>query len=271
MEYTIFFTVTFLLYLASTVLYPIAVIFKSERIGGYARLTTLFGFISHTVALILRGLASGHHPIANLYESMSFFAWTIILIYLVLDHKYRLMVLGAFVIPLSFLVVALTSLLPGKIKPLLPALDSYWLGFHTTFSFLAYAAFAIAFVSGLMYLIQERQLKSKRLGGFYSRLPSLETIDSLGYKSIALGFPLLTLGILTGAIWAQSAWGRYWGWDPKETWALITWLVYAAYLLIRRTAGWQGKKAAYLSIIGFLGVVFTYLGLNLLAKGLHVY
>ena len=122
-----------------------------------------------------------------------------------------------------------------------------------------------------MYLVQEHQLKSKRIGAITQRLPSLKVLDDLNYQSLTYGFPLLTLGIITGAIWAEYAWGRYWNWDPKETWSLITWLFYAALLHQRLTVGWRGRKAAIMAIIGFLAVLFTFLGVNLLLSGLHTY
>jgi cytochrome c-type biogenesis protein CcsB len=141
----------------------------------------------------------------------------------------------------------------------------------TTLAFLADASFAIAFGVGIMYLIQERQLKRKNPGAFYRRLPNLDVLDELDYKAIALGFPLLTLAIVTGSIWANSAWGYYWGWEPKEIWSLITWLIYAAYLHARLVGGWRGRKAAYLAVIGFAIVIFTFLGVNLLLPGQHAF
>ena len=122
-----------------------------------------------------------------------------------------------------------------------------------------------------MYLIQERQLKAKKIGAITQRLPSLNVLDDLSYQSLTYGFPLLTLGIITGAIWAEYAWGRYWNWDPKETWSLITWLLYAALLHQRLTVGWRGRKAAIMAIVGFLAVLFTFLGVNLILPGLHTY
>ncbi len=122
-----------------------------------------------------------------------------------------------------------------------------------------------------MYLVQEHQLKSKRIGAITQRLPSLQVLDDLNYQSLTYGFPLLTLGIITGAIWAEYAWGRYWNWDPKETWSLITWLLYAALLHQRLTVGWRGRKAAIMAIAGFFAVLFTFLGVNLLLPGLHTY
>jgi cytochrome c-type biogenesis protein CcsB len=139
------------------------------------------------------------------------------------------------------------------------------------FAFLGNAIFTLTFCCSVMYLIQEHQLKSKKMGAITQRLPSLKVLDDLSYQSLTFGFPLLTLGIITGAIWADYAWGRYWNWDPKETWSLITWLLYAALLHQRLTVGWRGRKAAIMAIIGFMAVLFTFLGVNLLLPGLHAY
>jgi cytochrome c-type biogenesis protein CcsB len=140
---------------------------------------------------------------------------------------------------------------------------------HVTLAFLGYAVFAIAFIAGIMYLLQERRVKRKKFSPLYFRLPSLDTLDSINYKCLTFGFPLMTMGIISGAVWANSAWGGYWRWDPKETWALITWFLYAALLHGRLTIGWRGRRAAIFAIIGFLCLLFTFLGVNLLLTGEH--
>jgi cytochrome c-type biogenesis protein CcsB len=150
-------------------------------------------------------------------------------------------------------------------------LRSIWLPIHTTLAFLGEAFLGLAFCGGLMYLIQENQIKNKKWSQFLHRLPSLQTLDDLNYLCLSLGFPFLTLGIITGSIWAEYAWGSYWNWDPKETWSLVTWLIYAALLHGRLTIGWRGRRAAYFLIIGFAVVLFTFLGVNLLLPGLHSY
>jgi len=179
--------------------------------------------------------------------------------------------LGAFVVPLAFVTLGYAAVLPNEIKPLLPVLQSTWLGIHVTLAVLGNAAFAVTFGVGIMYLLQERQLKRKKPGAFYYKLPSLETLDELGYRALSFGFPFQTLGIITGALWAEYAFGTYWRWDPKETWSLITWLVYAALLHSRMIRGWKGNKLAVLSVIGFCSVIFTFLGVNYLLSGLHSY
>jgi cytochrome c-type biogenesis protein CcsB len=229
------------------------------------------GFALHTATIIARYVVAGHLPITSLHEASSFFAWCIVLIFFFLEYRYRVDLLGPFTMPVVFVLMLSSSILPREIKPLSPVLQSYWLGIHTFLAFLGDAAFATAFGVGIMYLIQEHHLKTKRLGGLFQRLPNLQILDEINYKLITLGFPLLTLAIITGALWAESAWGSYWRWDPKEVWSLITWFIYALVLHARLTAGWRGRKAAMLSIVGFISVIFTFFGVNLLLKGLHAF
>ncbi|MGA1826490.1 MAG: c-type cytochrome biogenesis protein CcsB, partial [bacterium] len=187
------------------------------------------------------------------------------------EYKYDLPSLGSFTLPLASLGLIYASILPMTIKPLNPALQSYWLPIHAAFAFLGYASFALAFCVAIMYLLLERILKSKKIGPFYYRLPSLDLLDYIQHKSIVIGFPCLTLAIITGSMWANKAWGAYWSWDPKETWSLITWFIYNAIIHGRVGLGWRGKRASYLAIIGFLFVLFTFFGVNLLLSGLHSY
>ncbi len=230
------------------------------------------GFVLHTVNIIIRYVKGGHIPITNLHEASSFFSWCIVVLFFLLETRYKIDLLGAFIMPIVFILMLSSSVLPREINPSLnPVLKSYWLGIHTTLAFLGDAAFAMAAGVGVMYLIQERYVKSKHPGGLFQRLPSLQVLDELNYRLITLGFPLLTLAILTGVIWANTAWGSYWRWDPKEVWSLITWLIYALVLHLRLTVGWRGKKAAFLSIVGFILIIFTFFGVNLLLKGLHAF
>ena len=232
---------------------------------------TAGGFFLHSVAIAYRYFSAGQVPITSMHESASFFAWCIALLYLVLHFRYRIGILGSFILPLIFLMMFAAALLPRQIKPLSPVLQSSWLLVHTFFAFLGYAAFTVAFGVGVMYLIQERSLKKKRLGGLFQRLPNIQVLDDINYRMITLGFPLLTLAIITGALWAQDAWGQYWRWDPKETWSLITWFIYAMVLHIRLVIGWRGKRAAQLSIVGFIAVLFTFFGVNFLLKSVHIF
>jgi cytochrome c-type biogenesis protein CcsB len=266
-----FFKAASFLYFFGTLGYFIYLISLKENLSRVAAAIIAAGFISHTLALLTRYVEAGHTPVTNLYESLSFYAWLVMGILLVANMKYRIRVLGAFLSPIALGLMVIALALPKEIVPLAPVLKSFWHPFHVLFAFLGNAIFTLAFCCGLMYLTQEHQLKSKKIGAISERLPSLKVLDDLNYKCLTYGFPLLTLGIITGAIWAEYAWGRYWNWDPKETWSLITWFLYAALLHQRLTVGWRGRKAAIMAIIGFLAVLFTFLGVNLLLPGLHSY
>jgi cytochrome c-type biogenesis protein CcsB len=267
----IFFQVALVLYLIGTASSLVFLIFLRKifsRVGNWA-LTG--GFVVHSAALLIRYLEAGYTPITNLHESLSFFAWSIVGVYLLLHFKYQVGVLAAFISPVAAFLIILAAFFPKEISPLAPVLESYWLPIHVIFAFLGNAVFALAFAAGVMYLIQERQIKSKKIGPFHYRLPALKVLDDLNYRCLTFGFPLLTLGILSGAVWAQSAWGSYWSWDPKETWSLITWFLYAALLHGRLAAGWRGRRAALFAIGGFIVLVFSFLGVNLFLSGLHSY
>jgi cytochrome c-type biogenesis protein CcsB len=270
------------IYLASWVLYLVHSIVRHKGSGRAADVLALSGLLLHTVSIALRWVEShrlgiGHAPFSNLYESMLFFSWTIVLIYLISLKRLQSRLLGAVVMPLGFLALASTSLMDREIQPLVPALQSNWLTAHVITCFLGYAAFAVAFGVSLLYLWKVKELKVKERArgvsedSLFRRLPSAEVLDEFSYRIIGVGFPLLTLGIVTGAAWANSAWGSYWSWDPKETWSLIVWLIYAAYLHARIARGWRGRRSAWLSVVGFCATLFCYLGVNLLLSGLHSY
>ena len=270
--------VTFI-YFASFVLYLFRLIIGKEFWGRAASYFAWAGLAAQTAALLLRWEASyelgmGHVPLANLYESMIFFAWAIILIYLIIEWWTKSKIIGVFVVPMAFLAMAYASIAPGinnRIEPLIPALQSNWLTSHVVTCFMGYAAFTVAFGCSLIYLLKNMEKgNADKPSGFLGRLPALATLDALIYQSTALGFVFLTIGIMTGSIWAHYAWGSYWSWDPKETWSLITWLIYAIMLHSRHVRGWRGKRMAILALIGFACVLFTYLGVNYL-PGLHSY
>ncbi|HET6516050.1 MAG TPA: c-type cytochrome biogenesis protein CcsB [Thermodesulfovibrionales bacterium] len=268
---TILFELSMTFYFAATIVSVIELLRGSKATSRLILVFAIGGFVLQTMTIIVRYAVAGHLPITSLHEASSFFAWCIVVLFFYLEYRYRLDLLGPFTMPIVFIIMLSSSILPRGIKPLSPVLQSYWLGIHTFLAFLGDAAFAMAFGIGMMYLIQEHHLKAKRLDGLFQRLPSLQILDEVNYKLITLGFPLLTLAIITGALWAESAWGSYWRWDPKEVWSLITWFIYALVLHIRLTAGWRGRKAAILSIIGFASVIFTFFGVNLLLKGLHTF
>lgn len=279
MSSSLLFNITTIAYLVSTVLFFAFLATRNKGIGVGGSGAAFAGFIIQTVAIGLRwkesyALGHGHAPLSNLYESVVFFSWTIILIFGLIDLKYKYRVVGAFVVPFALLGMAWAQLgLNSGIEPLVPALQSNWLLYHVITCFLGYAAFAVACGISIMYLIKIRQEGSSTspAGGVVAMFPSSKILDDLNYRAIMIGFPLLTLGIVTGAAWANYAWGTYWSWDPKETWSLIVWFVYAAFLHARITRGWVGKKAAILSIIGFAATIFCYLGVNLVLSGLHSY
>lgn len=260
-------------YFAATIV-SVTELFKESKVT--SRITLLLagvGFLVHTVSIIYRYVAAGHIPITNTHEATSFFAWCIVLIFFLLQFRYgvRVNLLSSFIMPVAFALMLLSSMLPREIKPLSPMLQSHWLGIHTVLAFLSNAAFALAFGIGLMYLVQEHHVKSKHLGGLFERLPSLQTLDDTNYRLITWGFPLLTLAIITGALWAQSALGNYWNWDPRETVSLITWLIYAIILHARLIAGWRGRRAALLSILAFLIILAAFFGIKMFRIGYHVF
>lgn len=271
------FSVSMYLYVAVTVIYLIHGATRSRRVGSVATLFLILILGLHTVGLAYRWIEThetgyGYVPLSNMYESLVFFSWTIALIYLVLEFLYKQKTIGVFVMPFAFLFMALTSIIPGvteKINPLVPALKSPWLAIHVITCFVGYAAFAVSFWFSILFLFKERREKNNPAELKF--LPSTKLLDEINYRSILIGFPMLTLGIITGAAWANYAWGSYWSWDPKETWSLITWFIYAAFLHARLTRGWSGRKTAILSIIGFGAVIFTYFGVNYFIAGLHSY
>ena len=259
------------LYGAASLLYLYYLARPGETAGKICQCTVVAGFTVHCIFTVSRYLEAGYTPITNLHESLSFFSLAIVGLYIAFERRYRAIILGSFVLPVALLMMIASSVFPTSILPLAPALKSRWLVVHTTVAFFGYAAFTVAFCAGIMYLIQEHFLKSKKLGALYRKLPSLDTLDDINYRCLTIGFPLLTLAIISGAIWAETAWGAYWSWDPKETWSLITWFVYAALLHGRLTIGWRGRRAAIFAVAGFFILLFTFLGVNLLLPGLHSY
>jgi len=273
------FNTTTIFYMLSTLAFIGYLASRNKTIGNAGSAFAWIGFVIQTVATGLRwkesyDIGMGHAPMSNLYESVIFFAWSIVLIFGIIDFKYKYRIIGAFVMPFALLGMAWAQLyLPADINPLMPALQSNWLLYHVITCFLGYAAFAVACGVSIMYLIKAKSEEkgNEAAGGLMSQFPPTKVLDDLNYKAIMVGFPLLTLGIITGAAWANYAWGTYWSWDPKETWSLIVWFIYAAFLHARFTKGWVGKRAAWLSIIGFAATIFCYLGVNLLLSGLHSY
>ena len=271
-------SITTFIYLGAAALYLIHWVFRVEKVGLVASIVTGAGLVCQTAGIAMRWVESyrlgyGHAPLSNLYESLVFFAWVTILVYLIIEWKTKKRVIGAFATPFATLAMAYASFSPDvqdKIQPLIPALQSNWLIAHVITCFLGYASFAVACGMGIMYLMRGRDNDSGDTG-LLSALPTHRVLDELMHQTIVFGFLWLSVGIITGAVWANQAWGTYWSWDPKETWSLITWFVYATALHARFVRGWQGKRIAFLSIIGFISVIFTYFGVNFLLSGLHSY
>lgn len=271
------FNISMGIYVLCFLFYLIFSTIRNWVIGTISTSLLIIGLIIHSGGLVLRWVEThrtgyGYIPLSNMYESLIFFSWTIILIYLIIEFKYQEKIIGVFVTPFAFLAIALTSIIPNinpTITPLVPALQSNWLTIHVTTCFFGYASFAVSFGISILYLIQARN--ELKMGGSSKWLPSTRILDEINYKSILIGFPMLTLGIITGAAWANYAWGSYWSWDPKETWSLITWFIYAAFLHARLTKDWKGRRTALLSILGFIFVLFTYFGVNYIISGLHSY
>ncbi|MCG3206135.1 MAG: Cytochrome c biogenesis protein CcsA [Elusimicrobia bacterium] len=235
--------------------------------NGALRAAVTFHFFSLVVRTFVGRQMPGHDfyvPWSNWFESFSFFAFVIALEYLVVQLRRELPILGVFITPFIFfiLMVALKSPVGMQIPTLNPVLQSPWLAVHVSLMFVAYAAFANAFGVGLAFLVQERQIKSHKPTGLIFRMPSLDELDHMIYRIIWWAVPVLTMGLLLGSHWAYLAWGRYWGWDPKEISAAITWASYFFYLLMRSPFGWRGRKAVLLSIIGFLIMLGSYIGVN---------
>ncbi|MGZ4849368.1 MAG: c-type cytochrome biogenesis protein CcsB, partial [Halobacteriota archaeon] len=250
-----------------------------------------FGFAFQTLALATRWFYAGYPPWVNTYEVMSFFAWTIVGAYLILNVRSDYRSVGTLVAPLAFVTLGFASLQPTNPTPLIPALQSVWLLIHVPIVVVSYCALFIAFVASILYLFKDKQLSEGRLAESPGQLRdssanvartvsreqidvlgkfSLEQLDDLAYRSVAVGFPLLTIGIITGAIWAEAAWGSYWSWDPKETWSLITWLVFLIYLHAK-TQNWSSSLAAYIASFGFISVICTFLGVAYVLPFLETY
>ena len=265
----IFMGMTILLYLFSTVGYLAYLFRQNDRLFKTGFYLLMAGFWCHTAAVVYESAVSGHIPVHNLRGTLLVAGWIVAGVFIGFQFKYRFKILGIYAAPLVTLVVLISSLLPNTPLQTQNIYNNLWLIFHIVTIFTGDAAFALAAGVGLFYLIQERSIKTKRQGFFFKRLPSLELIDYTGYACIVVGFTMLTIGLVTGVIYAKSLWGKFWSWDPKEIWSAITWLLYATLLHGRTSLGWRGRKAAWISIMGFGILLFTFLGVNFLLTGHH--
>ncbi len=258
---TLIFNLSFAVIFITVILQALELFLTGKKIiNTLINLLWAAGFIFLTFYIAQRWHLAQRPPFSNMFESIVLFGWALILSWLIFKFIYKIKIKG-----LGFVVSVLTlasiggaSLMDKSLKPLVPALQSNWLTIHVVTCFIGYAAFALSFAASCIFV-------------FASKKPIAQTLDLISYKSIALGFIFLGLGIITGAVWANSAWGTYWSWDPKETWSLITWFIYAIYLHCRLMRGWSKITLAWISVIGFLAVIFTYFGVNYLLSGLHSY
>ncbi|MBI5041215.1 MAG: c-type cytochrome biogenesis protein CcsB [Gammaproteobacteria bacterium] len=271
------------LYVLATAAYFFALATRSEFAGKVASAITWSATTMGLVGLMVRWRESylispdvGHIPVSNLYEVFILFSIITALLYLFYEGRYRTRALGGFVLlvisaAVGFLLWYAFDRGASEIQPLVPALKSYWMKIHVPANFIGYGAFALAAMVGIVYLLRHRQ--DQRAGGAAvdSRLPALEVLDDVMYKAIALGFAFFTVATILGALWAAEAWGGYWSWDPKETWALIVWLNYAAWLHMRMTKGWRGTPMAWWAVVGLFVTLFAFLGVNMFLSGLHSY
>ena len=262
------FTIVMLLYFASMIGYFLFIAVKKDGLARVAVILQAAGLLLHTAALICRGVGAGRLPLTNQYEFATAFAWGLCLVSLVFVLRFKFPVLGAFAAPVIFLIIGYAAMQNREVRELMPALRSNWLGFHVSTAIIAYGAFGVSFVLGIIFLLRD----GMRDKGFLDRhIPDKEKLDLIAYRSVSLGLLFLSFTIITGAIWAERAWGSYWSWDPKETWSLVTWLVYAIYLHLRVRRGWQGRAAAIFAVVGFVCVMFTYVGVNTFLPGVHSY
>ena len=236
------------------------------------------GVLAHTGAVVTRGLAVHRAPWGNMYEFVTALTCVAALFFLFVMIRYRAWTLGVFVLGAVVITLGLTeTLIYTAAGQLVPALQSYWLSIHVTAMTLSTGIFFVAAVLGGVYLAVDRYTRRVAAGrarpgnALVRRLPTIEQLDRLTYRTIVFGFPVWTFGVIAGAIWADQAWGRYWGWDPVETWAFITWVLYAAFLHARATAGWRGRRAHYIQLLGFTSLMFNILVVQVFIAGLHSY
>jgi cytochrome c-type biogenesis protein CcsB len=227
------------------------------------------GLAFQSTVIIWTFSATGHMPANNLHQTLSWVSWALVGAYILLHLKLRVKVLGVYVAPLAAFVLFVASQFPKEPTQPQNLLKGFWLVIHIITIFLGDAGFALAAGVGVLYLLQERGIKRKSRGFFFKRLPSLDLLDSTGYACVVIGFTMLTIGLVTGMVYAKNIWGRFWSWDPKEVWSAITWIFYAALLHERLTVGWRGRRAAVMAIVGFGVLLFTFLGVNFLLKGHH--
>ncbi|REE98021.1 c-type cytochrome biogenesis protein CcsB [Thermomonospora umbrina] len=247
---------------------------RAERDWGrFAILISVLGWGSHLGMIVTRGWAAERWPWGNMYEFLAAIAFAAVTAYLVVLARYKARFLGAFVMLAAVIALGVATIwLYTPVGPLDPALKSYWIAIHVSAAIMATGAFTVAGVSTVLYVVRARR-DTRRADGepTSSLLPAADTLDRLAYKITMFAFPIWTFAITAGAIWADEAWGRYWGWDPKEIWSFVTWVIYAGYLHARATAGWKGRRAAVIGLVAFAALLFNFFGVNYLFSGMHSY
>lgn len=257
-------------YVGALVIYGFSFWSRNQKMRGLATRIVYVGLALNTLCLVIRTALIGGLPLNNGFEFGLSFVFAVVVAYVIVERRFRLSAVGIFIMPVVVVISVWLVSVDLTIQPVMPALRSYWLAVHVSAAVIAYGSFALSFAVSVAYL-----LKDKKEVDFQSRfsqeLPALKVLDEISYKLIFIGLPFLTIMLVTGAVWAEYAWGAFWSWDPKETWALITWLVYAAYLHTRFLKGFKGRRAAWLSVLGFAAVIFTFFGVSYLLPGMHSY
>ena len=267
MEYGL--VITIACYLASTGVYVSYLFLQKDALQKWGHGLLGAGFAVHTFVICYAFVKTGHVPIRNLSETLSIAGWAVAGVFLVVKYKYKLKILGTYTAPIAALAVIASSLLPGTPSQTKTVLNNFWVASHVVFLFIGEAALALACGAGILYLLQERAIKTKSRGFFFKRLPSLQLLDTTGYACIVGGFTMLTVGLVMGFVYAKSAWGRFFSGDPKEVWSGISWLIYATLLHERLITGSRGRRAAIWAIVGFFALLFTFFGVNFLLGGHH--
>lgn len=297
--------IVFGILLFTTIFYWVSLLFLKQK-NKFSQIGRISSFCANILLFFIlcsRWIVAGYFPLSNLYESLLFLTWALLTVYLYIELRTNSNLIGAVLLPVTLFIIGFANLTLSadmqKSSPLVPALQSNWLMMHVSMMILSYATLIIGSLLCLLFLVvskaQEIDLKiidksftsvyNKIIGYYENQLVSvpsseivefgkvklLHSLDNWSYRIIGLGFPFLTIGIISGGVWANEAWGSYWSWDPKETWALITWIVFATYLHSRITKGWEGKKTAIIGSVGFFVIWICYLGVNFLGKGLHSY
>jgi cytochrome c-type biogenesis protein CcsB len=253
----------------------------ADRIGRFSLVLTIVGALVHTASVAVRAIAVDAVPWSNMYEFASVAGLVGVIAFVALINKApQIRYLGGFILlPVIIMMFLAGTVWYSQAQPLVPALQSYWLAIHVALVSIAEGALMTSAVLTVLFLVRQRYDRVSAqpdavVGGltaFGARLPAAATLDKAAYRVVAFAFPLYTVAIICGAIWAEAAWGRYWGWDPKETWAFIVWVLYACYLHARATAGWKGRTAAWINLLGFGSITFNFLIVNLVVSGLHSY